>query len=159
MSSLDDIAPPSIPVSINGTEHRVVGVPFRVLMQAPELIGFLMGSGLDANALMQKGPDTVALIIAAGFGSPDDEKAKKRAADLPFDVQIDLLAAILKATIGGGTGPFVEKLAGLRKLIEIEEKPTAEVEKIRLKTVQRTSPQPLNSSLPGEDIPIAKSGT
>lgn len=157
---LFDIAPPSETVSIAGVDHKVVGVPFRIIVQlvkeSPELMALLMGGGLDGAALMAKGPDTVAMIIACGFGLPDDADAKKKAADLPLDVQLDLIAGIIKATIGGGAGPFVQKLAGLRKVIGMEEeKPRI----FRLKAAQPSSPKSSEPSAPIMDGHQEKFGT
>lgn len=166
-STLFDIAPPSETVTIAGVDHKVVGVPFRVIVQLvkdnPEFMGLLFGGGLDGAALLAKGPDTVALIIAWGFGDGDNPEARTKAADLPLDVQLDLIAGIIKATIGGGAGPFVQKLAGLRKLIEVEPErqktPDGQPKVFRVKAAEKISPKPSESSIATSDSPMPKYGT
>lgn len=153
-STLFDIAPPSETVTINGRDEKVVGLPFRIVVQLikdnPDLTGLLVGGGLSGEAIINRGPDVAAQIIAAGYGMPDDEKAKQTAANLPLDVQLDLIAGILKATLGGGVGPFVQKITALQKVVEAE-KPKEEVRKEKLEIVKRRltamqSRRPSNSS-------------
>ena len=80
---------------------------------------------------------------------PDDEAALKQAADLPLDVQLDLIAGIVKATLGGGTGPFAEKVRriyesfGMTKAVD-EREEKIEIAKRRLSKIRSQSP--LNSS-------------
>ena len=87
-----------------------------LVRENPQLVAFLGGGGLTAEAIQEQGAGVVATIIAAGYGLPDDEKALKHAADLPLDVQLDLIAGIVKATLGGGTGPFAAKIRHLTKV-------------------------------------------
>lgn len=161
-SSIFDIAPASETVSINGNDVKVVGVPLRIVVQiakdAPELLALLMGGGLDAAAFISKAPEMVELVIAAGFGEPDNAEVRKHAGALPLDTQVDLLTAILKATMGGGAGPFIVKLAKARAMLTVEEE--KEPEGVRVKLKQETSSQkPSISSVPTEDFPEAKYGT
>lgn len=166
--SLFDIAPPTEIVSIGGVDHKVRGLPLRIVASLindyPQLVGFLSGGGLTAEAIVEQGPKAVSLIIAAGYGVPDDEKAIKAAADLPFDVQIDLIAGIVKATLGGGTGPFVEKIKtlyqsfGVITAAQTEQRADAiEIAKARLSKLRSQSA--LNSSKPEADTQPTKFGT
>jgi hypothetical protein len=126
---LFDIAPPSEKVYIGGIEHEVRGLPLRVIAQLvkdyPAFLGLFSGGGLTAEAIIAQGPRAVALIIACGYGMPDDEKALAAAANLPLDVQIDLIAGIVKATLGGGALPFAEKINRLYEVLKTPEPPEA----------------------------------
>lgn len=165
-SSLFDIAPATETVVINGAEHRVYGLPLRIVTEIvkknPALVSMLGGGGLTAEAILDQGPEAVSTIIAAGYGMPDDEKAKKHAANLPLDVQLDLIAAIVKATLGGGAGPFAEKVKrvyesfGMGKTAETEREEKLEIAKRRLSKIQ--SQRRSNSSSPAADTHMQPSG-
>jgi hypothetical protein len=173
--SLFDIGPPTEIVAINGAEQKVRGLPLRVIVdllkEYPAIIGML-GKGLTAEAVVGQGPAAVSLIIAAGYGMADDEKARKAAADLPLDVQLDLIAGIVKATLGGGAGPFADKLKKIFEAFKVmnpaevevktegqEEVRERKLERMRQRLSRLQSRQTSNSSSPEADTAPAKFGT
>jgi hypothetical protein len=124
----------------------------------------LGGGGLTAEAVIAQGPQAVALIIAAGYGMPNDEKARQAAADLPMDVQLDLIAAIVKATLGGGAGPFAEKIKKIYDAFKVINPPEqtereSKLERMKQRLQRMQSPPTSNSSSPEADIEPQKFGT
>lgn len=117
MPGLLDIAPAVETVEIRGTKVEVYGVSVKgiayLLQRFPELRAMLSGREVSADRLIEIGGDAVAAIIAAGTGYPGNEQAEAVAGSLSLDEQADLLAAIVKLTMPGGVGPFVEKLSAL----------------------------------------------
>jgi hypothetical protein len=159
-AGLFDLAPPTEIVSINGVDHKVRGLPLRIIVDLlkdyPAAVG-LLGGGLTAEAVIGQGPQAAALIIAAGYGMPDDEKARQAAADLPMDIQLDLIAAIVKATLGGGAGPFAEKIKKIYDAFKIMEPPQqsdreAKLERMKHRLYRMQSQPTSNSSSPEADI-------
>lgn len=122
MVGLLDIAPVGEKVTIDGKEVECIGVSVKglalLIMRFPELKGLLNGNLAEftADRLFQVAPDAIAAIIAAGTGTPGDDKAEKIAASLPLETQYDLLAAIGRRTMPGGAGPFVERINALSEL-------------------------------------------
>lgn len=117
MPGLLDIAPAVETVEIRGTKVEVYGVSVKgiayLLQRFPELRAMLSGREVNADRLIEIGGDAVAAIIAAGTGYLGNEQAEAVAGSLSLDEQADLLAAIVKLTMPGGVGPFVEKLSAL----------------------------------------------
>lgn len=114
MVGLLDIAPAVKSVTVRGNMVPVPGVSAagiaNLLGRFPELRRMFTGNEVKVDALQAIGGALVAAIIAAGTGTPGDEKAEAIAASLSVDEQADLLEAILLATMPGGVGPFVQKL-------------------------------------------------
>jgi hypothetical protein len=88
-----------------------------LLGRFPELRKLRTGQEVEIEQLMVMGGDAVAAIIAAGCGYPGDHDAENVAATLAIETQVDLLGAVLRLTLPGGFGPFVEKLSALGDLI------------------------------------------
>lgn len=159
---LFDIVPTRASVTLNGKTFEIQGVPFRVIMsiarEAPDVLSFFFGGKITISTMIESSPKAVERIIAAGFGLPDDERAERFAGDLPLDVQLDLLAAILTQSTGGGAGPFVAKLKALQTALGGAAAPEPPKERpIRFKMREPTqappfdspqSPEPSNSSSP-----------
>jgi hypothetical protein len=74
-------------------------------------------SGLTPENLVKMVPDAIACVIAAGTGSPGDPAAEAVAESLGAQDQLELLEAILEATLPKGPGPFVEKLMALASVV------------------------------------------
>jgi len=108
--SLLDIAPSHETVSIGGQELPVPGVSIdgiaHLLSRFDELRMMLSGQmpELTPDMLAGTGPHLVNAIIAAGLGYPGDTEHEAAADRLPATAQLDLLAAIIKATFPGGMG-------------------------------------------------------
>ncbi len=122
MAGLIDIAAVTEKVTVAGTEIEVPGISAAgvasLLVRFPELRKAMSGLEVSTKELLKMGPAALAAILAAGTGAPGDEAAEAAAAKLPVGPQTDLLAAILRVTLPGGLGPFVEKLDGLGLLME-----------------------------------------
>jgi hypothetical protein len=121
MVGLIDIAPRTETVVVQGTPVPVHGISAKglayLLGRFPELRKLMTGQEVEIEQLMAMGGDAVAAIIAAGCGYPGDQHAEEVAAKLTIEAQIDLLSAVLRLTLPGGFGPFVEKLTALGGLI------------------------------------------
>lgn len=120
MPGLLDLVPSVESVTLCNQKIPVSGVTLAgialLIARFPELRDLLSGKSLDANALIARVPDAVAAIIAAGIGFAGDEKQEAVAAALPMGAQVDLIEAIIRATLPGGAGPFVAKLQAFMAL-------------------------------------------
>lgn len=124
MPTLLDIAPATETVSgvpVRGVSAR--GVAY-LLALFPELRSLVTGREftMDAQRLMVMAPEAIAAIIAVGCGYIPDgtpeglerqTKAEAHAATLNVDIQAEFLAAIIRVSLPGGVGPFVERLERL----------------------------------------------
>lgn len=117
MVGLVDIAPAAETVSIRGQQVSVVGVSAAgvagLLARFPELRRVFAGRDVPVEQMMTMGGEIVNAILAAGTGAPGDPDAEQAAGRLSIDEQADLMAAIARATLPNGVGPFVEKLTAL----------------------------------------------
>ena len=122
MVGLIDIAPSIDSVDVQGSSVAVHGISAKgvahLLGRFPELRKLMSGQEVEAEQLMAMGGDAVAAIIAAGCGYPGDEKAEAIAGTLAIDAQANLLAAIVRLTLPGGLGPFVDKLTALGGILD-----------------------------------------
>ena len=113
MVGLVDIAPAVETVPVGDLEVAVYGVSVHgiadLLRRFPELRKLFMGKLDKAEHLIDLGPDIVVAIIAAGTGAPGDKPAEDVARRLGIEAQIAFLDAILRLTMPGGLGPFVER--------------------------------------------------
>jgi hypothetical protein len=122
---LFDICPSDGDVTIEGKPYKIKGLPFRLIIaiakDAPDVLAFFFGGKIIISSLMETSPGAVERIIAGGFGfrgDPKEDESTKRAmafaGDLPLDLQLDLMAAILTKSTGGGAGPFVARLRAMQ---------------------------------------------
>ena len=130
MVGLLDIAPVVEPVIVGDVTIECRGISLKgivsliqrfpslqtALLSATELGGPSATS--DAGSLMTEAPDAIAAILVAGTGPGRSagivrQAEEDHAADLPVETQIDLLTAILKATMPNGLSPLVEKLTAM----------------------------------------------
>ena len=117
MASLTDIAPSAKEVKVRGVNVSVTGVSIQgialLLSRFPALKKVISGMDLKVTpeGLLSTVPEAVAAIIAAGTGHPGDADHEAIAAGLTLGEQVDMLEAIVEATLPGGVGPFVEKAA------------------------------------------------
>src|SRR6187401_1997153 len=100
MVGLVDLAPRAERVPIEGAEVTVHGISAKglayLLGRFPDLRRLMTGQDVGVDQLLASGGDAVGAIIAAGCGAPGEERAEAVAGNLPIDVQVDLLAAILR---------------------------------------------------------------
>jgi hypothetical protein len=117
MVGLIDIAPAVETVTVRGKPVEVYGVSASgiayLLRKYPELRMLMSGMSIEQDKLFALGGEVVPAIIAAGCGHPGSADHEKAAAMLGVSEQFDLLAAILKLTMPGGPGPFVERLQNI----------------------------------------------
>lgn len=117
MPGLMDIAPLTDKVTVGEAEVTLYGVSARgiahLLARFPELRKLMAGVEVEADDLMRMGGDVVNAIIACGCGYVGKQEAEAKVDQLPADVQLDMLTKIIKLTMPGGVGPFVEKLTAL----------------------------------------------
>lgn len=117
MASLLDLVVKTETVSVGGMDIQVQGVSVAMIasmmQRFPSLRALLSGDAVNVGAIMASGDKIVGAVIAAGCGKPGDEAYEAKALDLPIDMQVDLIAAILKATMPGGFGPLAAKIGQL----------------------------------------------
>lgn len=116
MAGLLDIAPAAERVTIRGVKVDVRGLSLTdlrdLIARFPEVVA-LFGKGINAGVIMKAGPGVVSAVIAAACGNPGDAKAEAIVAELPLGEQAEILNRVLKLTMPGGAGPFVELLKTL----------------------------------------------
>lgn len=116
---LSDIAASEVTVKVRGKDVEIPGVSaeglVHLLERFPELQALLTGKAdaIDPKNMLSFGAKVVSAIIAAGCGYPGDEQAEATARKLPVNDQLSLLEAVLRVTLPGGLGPFVERLAAV----------------------------------------------
>lgn len=117
MASLTDIAPAFETVEIRGVNVDVPGVPLEdipyLLMRFSTLRDLAEAGKFTIDELADKAPEALAAVFASGLGKRGDEATEKVARDLKFGEKVDLFDAILRATVPGAFGPFVEKLKAM----------------------------------------------
>ena len=126
LSLLDCVPVPTmVPITIKGGQGEigVYGLSISdiatLLSRFPELMAMVTGAAQgqpvswDAGSLLGACPLGVASILAAATGHASDDAHEAAASRLPADTQMDMLTAIIKATMPQGFGPFVEKLTAM----------------------------------------------
>lgn len=117
MTSLLDIAPVTKTVKVGEQEFQVRGVGARgfvdLLQRFPDLRSLLSEEGLAREALIMLAPGAIGAIIAYASNQANNPDAEALAADLPLEVQMDFLEAIVDATFKKGYVPFLARLNSL----------------------------------------------
>jgi hypothetical protein len=107
------IAPEAETVTIGKSKIEVRGISNRVAVQIlrrfPILLS-LLGDGAGYPELLDAVPDAGNAIMAAGVGKYGDATTEAMFDALPMGHQFNLIEAILRLTMPGGVGPFVERL-------------------------------------------------
>lgn len=115
MTGLLDIAPERSTVDVQGHTLEVRGVTVReiadLLRRFPGLRDLFAGGDPAIQQLAGTMPELVAAVIASGLGQCGDAAHESAAEKLPAEAQAKLFGAILRLTMPGGVGPFVEELA------------------------------------------------
>jgi hypothetical protein len=114
--ALSDAVPVSERVSIgNGQELECVGIGVQsalsIYSRFPELKELSSGGkkNISAERIFEIAPGAISAIIAAGFGQPGNDKAERNATNLPMQIQLNLIEAIIRCTMPDGAGPFAVK--------------------------------------------------
>lgn len=116
MVSLLDIAAAPAQVQVGGKPVDIYGISAKglaALMQRfPSFSDAILGRAVDLSPenILATGPDLAAALMAAGMGKPGDAELEERAANLCIGDQVELLAAILTATLPGGTKKVLDRL-------------------------------------------------
>lgn len=132
MASLLDIAHTKKPMTIDGHTFEIYALSARCIADLaarfPSLMDLMSGGRVDALSLINQGADVVGAIIAAGVNKHCDEAHERAAANLPIEMQVDFLSAILAVTLPGGSDPFAAKIKaiGSRLGINLAEAPSAD---------------------------------
>lgn len=123
-----DLLPGGEKVAIPGGEVEILGVSIGgigfIARQFPEVVDHLLTSGgkLDGVGMVAMIPKAIPLLIAAGMGEHDNDAVVKWASRQPVHVQVDLVSAVIRRTMGADDyRPLAEKLKGLLKLAGMEE--------------------------------------
>lgn len=121
MAGLIDVAMITESVHIQGEDFAVHGLSFaalaRLVSRFPKLAGLIQGGALDFASLSVLGPEFLAAFLAAGLDHNWSPEVEKVVAQLPIDDQLQIFAAILKVSMPRGTGPFVETITSIVKLL------------------------------------------
>ena len=135
MVSFMDIAPATETIDVAGVPVEVTGISAKGLASLfgrfPNLLALFSGgaANVDIPEIAALGSDIVAAIIAAGVGYPGNREAEEKAALLPLELQLQIMAAIKRQTLPGG----VENFMALLKQIGVD--------------LEESSQQPLSNTL------------
>lgn len=158
-----DVAPLGELVPVGGQKVLFHGITLEHLAFLfglfPELEALVKGEteSFSVEMIFKTAPRAVAFIIACGTGSPMDEieKVAAHAARFPMETQYDIIAAIVRMTMPGGVGPFMERVNSVSALTS----GFAEGIKQQRDSAMNSGQQP-NGSLSGDtklsDTPLAK---
>lgn len=101
-------------ITYEGQEIRVRAVSFNeafdLLNRFPPLMALAVQRGVTLQDLFNFGSEIVSAIIACCVGMPGDAAAEKKAAELPMELQLDIIEAMGECTFTSGFGPFVRRL-------------------------------------------------
>lgn len=131
MSSVTNLLPKTRAVALGGAAVLVTGLSLRKLtelvMQYPELLGFVVGNQVEVAVLIGKGPEIALAIFAVGYVGPVPRRWWQRSVtvaaeagndllavfdDAPAGQQIDAVSAIIDLTFKGErVAPFLAMLA------------------------------------------------
>lgn len=148
MPGLRDIAPLKEHIRIRGDDLDIVGLNLASIAylwgRFPQIAAIAGRGELSAVSIINLGADVVAAIIAAGTGAPGDEETELAAKQLTIDEELEIIAAILKVSMGRGGGPFGETLLQIAKALGM----TAPTDQSALKggrsKTSTKSPEPLS---------------
>jgi hypothetical protein len=65
------------------------------------------------SLLFKTAPEVINALIAAAVGKPGDPDAEADAAEVPLEIQMDILEAVGRLTFRSGFGPFVARIKAL----------------------------------------------
>lgn len=120
--SLLDIAPLHERVRIGegqelGVHGLSVDVIVRLFQRFPDVRGWMSGTGVKMQNLLTVGPEVVAAVIAYATTRRDQqdrlEEAEVEAAELPVEIQLEILEAVGRLTFRNGFAPFASKVVAL----------------------------------------------
>lgn len=151
MADLLDIAPSTAceVVKFDGNRITVRGLSgsaiAAIVARFPDLSA-VIGGGIAGTRLIAQFGHAIGPIIAAGCGHLGDERYEQRAGELPIEVQLDLINAIIRLTFPKGPVSFVEKLSAL--LVGVDEG----VKPLKLRLRKSRSPSQSSSASASRQI-------
>jgi hypothetical protein len=77
------------------------------------MVQALQKGELNVSLLFKTAPEVINALIAAAVGKPGDEAAEADAAEVPLEIQMDILEAVGRLTFRSGFGPFVARIKAL----------------------------------------------
>lgn len=120
-TDLLEILPAGKRVKIGRGEVEVCGISLNdtgvLIRRFPELVGGLLGGTMTADLILREVPEAFPALLAAGIGRAGDEKAEQQLGRLPAIQQLTLLDEILSETMGGESGPFVDRFKAIAKRV------------------------------------------
>lgn len=120
-AGLLDVLPPPKTVTIQGKDFSVTALGgrtiSRILGKHENLRAYFTGREVDAVGIFQTALDAVPSIIAAGMGKPFDAETEEQADMIGLENQMELVTAILEATMPRGIDPFIEKFTALGRIV------------------------------------------
>lgn len=115
--SLLDIVAAKKTIEVANTTVDLQGISIEdiatLMTRFPALKSLLSGEDIDVKSLLGFSGKIVGAIIAAGCGKLGNEQWETHAASLPIAIQIEILTAIIDATMPGGVRPLADKIAAL----------------------------------------------
>jgi hypothetical protein len=100
---------------------RVYGISAEVclslLQRFPEILTKAMaGGGVKFNDIIGAAPQVISAVIAAATGQAGDDEVEQDAANLPIEIQMDILEAAGRLTFRSGFGPFAQRIMSLANI-------------------------------------------
>jgi hypothetical protein len=116
--SLRDVGGLYEEVPVGDSFIKVKGIGARtaldIINRFPEtMVKALQKGDLNVSLLFKTAPEVINALIAAATGKPGDPDAEADAAEVPLEVQMDILEATAKLTFRSGFGPFVARIKAL----------------------------------------------
>jgi len=116
--SLRDVGGLYEDVPVGESFIRVKGLAARtaldIINRFPATMVKALNNGeFNVSALMKSAPEVINAILAAAVGKPGDKEAEEAAADVPLEIQMDILEATGRLTFRSGFGPFVARIKAL----------------------------------------------
>lgn len=114
MATFADLAPAIERIDIRGTTWELRGLPFKrcveLISQFPAILDAFEGSA-DLGKLLAQVPKAGATLVAASLGRMGDGELVASFDDnLVVGEQVELVAAVLRASLPKGNRPFVDLL-------------------------------------------------
>lgn len=151
--SLLDIAPLHERVRIGEDQELTihglsVDVIVRLFQRFPDVRGWMSGTGVKAESLLTVGPEVVAAVIAYAATTRDQqdrlEEAEAAAADLPVEIQLEILEAVGRLTFRSGFAPFASKVVAIMNGITAAS-PSSKATGMSLPRASKTSSPPVTT--------------
>ena len=120
-------------VTVNGQTVELTPLSLmviaRLLRRFPVALKALMGEGGDIlDTVVSCGPEALSAVIAAGLGEAGNLEAEAKIQTMPDELQLELLAEIMQATMPEGLESFLARLMPFIERIGLIANPAAATE-------------------------------